>query len=128
MPDTIRDIRPMYPGVFDAAEVGQFGLTATGASVSAIRFARQSAAREAQQRFVHMLQSPETKRDGVGAWLFGWPGNRLEACVAQVGRTMMVWVAGNVEEVDAFRATSAAFSRPAPAERRGLAHVIGRGA
>lgn len=123
MPDTLRDSRPMYPGVFDTAEVGQFGLTPTGASVTAMRFARESAALEAQQRFFRMLQSPKTRRDDTGAWLFDWPGSRQQGCLVRVGRTVMLWVAGSLEEINALRTTSTALSQPPPTERRGLAHV-----
>jgi hypothetical protein len=123
MPDTLRDIRPMYPGVFDTADVGQIGLTASGASVTAMRFAREAAGREARQRFFRMLQSPETKRDAVGTWIFDWPGNSPKACLVQAGRTIMMWVAGSLEEINALRATSAALLQPPPTERHDLARV-----
>ncbi len=89
----------------------------------AVRFASESAAREAQQRFFRMLHSLETRRDAFGALTFDWPGGTQKASLAQAGRTVMVWVAGSPEELNALRAESAALTKPPAAELHGLTRV-----
>ena len=122
--ELIQDARPVYPQVLQAAEVAQFGLTSTGASVLAARFSSADAATEARYALFRMLGKVNAEDAGNGFWRFTWPGSGHAALAGTAGRTFMMWVAPDRDSMERLRTESRAFRTFAPAEREGLAGLV----
>ena len=123
-PELMRDARPIYPQMLAAAEVAQFGLTATGSSVLAARFASDNAATEARYSLFRMLGKVKTEQDDHGFYHFAWPQSGHSAIAGSTGRTFMMWVAADQNAVQRLRAESRAFADRAPAPRTGLGGFV----
>ena len=122
--DLLQDPRPIFPQIVAGAEVAQYGMTATGSSVLAARFASDSAATEARYALFRMLGKVKTEQDEHGFFHFTWPQSGYSAIAGSGGRTFMLWLAPNGEAVQSLRAESRAFSDRAPAPRTGLGGFV----
>ena len=122
--EMLQDARPIYPQVVGAAQVAQFGLTGSGASVLAARFASSDAAREARYALFRMLGKVETEEDERGFFHFAWAQSGHAAIAGNAGRTFMAWVAPDRDGVERLRAESRAFRDLDITERTGLAGFV----
>jgi len=122
--ELMQDARPAYPQVLGGAEVAQFGLTATGASVTAARFASSDAATQARYALFRMLGKVNTEEDAQGFYHFAWPQSGHSAIAGSAGRTFMMWVAPDRDSVQRLRAESRAFQDLVPPPRTGVGGVV----
>lgn len=122
--ELVRDARPIYPQALQDAETAQFGLTGTGASVLAARFANGDAAIRARQTFFRMMGKLQTERDEAGIVRFTWPQSGQAAAAVEVGRTFMLWVAKDGASLERLRAESQAIRVAAPVPRTGVAGMV----
>ena len=122
--DLMQDPRPIFPQVLAGAEVAQYGMTATGSSVLAARFASDDAATQARYALFRMLGKVDADEDDRGFFHFVWPQSGYPAIAGSAGRTFMMWVAPDRETVQRLRAESRAFSDRAPAPRSGLGGFV----
>jgi len=118
--DLVQDGRAVYPQVLGGAETAQFGLTGTGASVLAARFADAAAATRARYALFTMLGKVKAEEDGNGFFHFTWPQSGHAAIAGTVGRTLMLWVAPERDGVARLKAESRAFRELTPATRTGI--------
>jgi len=88
--ELVQDARSVYPQVLEAAEIAQFGLTGSGASVLAARFADADAARRARYALFTMLGKVKTEENDNGFFRFTWPQSGHAAIAGNVGRTFMM--------------------------------------
>ena len=98
--ELVQDARSVYPRVLEAAEIAQFGLTGSGASVLDARFADADAARRARYALFTMLGKVTTEEDDNGLFRFTWPQSGHAAIAGTVGRTFMMWVAADRNSVE----------------------------
>jgi len=122
--DLMQDPRPIFPQVLAGAEVAQYGMTATGSSVLAARFASGDAATHARYALFRILGKVNAEEDDRGFFHFVWPQSGYSAIAGSAGRTFMMWVAPDRETVQRLRAESRAFSDRAPAPRSGLGGFV----
>jgi hypothetical protein len=122
--ELMQDARPVYPQVLGGAEVAQFGLTETGSSVLAARFATGEAATQARYALFRMLGKVDAQEDERGFYHFAWPQTGHSAIAGSAGRTFMMWVAPDRESVGRLRSESAAFRDLPPQPRAGLGGVV----
>ena len=122
--ELVQDARPVYPQVLGGAEVAQFGLTESGSSVLAARFATGNAATQARYALFQMLGKVNTEEDEHGFFHFAWPQSGHAAIAGSGGRTFMMWVAPDRASVERLRGESRAFRDLAPARRGGLAGFV----
>ena len=122
--DLMQDPRPIFPQVLAAAEVAQYGMTTTGSSVLAARFASEDAATQARYALFRMLGKVNADEEDRGFFHFVWPQSGYSAIAGSAGRTFMMWVAPDRESVQRLRAESRAFSDRAPAPRSGLGGFV----
>jgi hypothetical protein len=122
--DLMQDPRPIFPQVLAGAEVAQYGMTATGSSVLAARFASTDAATQARYALFRMLGKVDAQEDERGFYRFVWPQSGFSAIAGSGGRTFMMWLAPDREAVQRLRAESRAFSDRAPAPRTGLGGFV----
>ena len=122
--DLMQDPRPIFPQIVAGAEVAQYGITATGASVLAARFGSADAAREARYSLFRMLGKVKTEEDGRGFYHFTWPQSGYSAIAGNGGRTFMLWLAPDRDAVQRLRAESGAFVDRPPAPRTGLGGFV----
>ena len=122
--DLVQDGRAVYPQALASAEVAQLGLTGTGASVIAARFADSATAIRARQALFTMLGKVKTEQDDKGFYRFAWPQSGQAAIAGTVGRTFMLWVAPDREGVERLRSESRAFRALTPVVRTGLGGFV----
>ena len=122
--DLMQDPRPIFPQVLAGAEVAQYGMTATGSSVLAARFASTDAATQARYALFRMLGKVDAQEDDRGFYRFVWPQSGFSAIAGSGGRTFMMWLAPDREAVQRLRAESRAFSDRAPPPRTGLGGFV----
>ena len=122
--ELVQDGRAVYPEVLGGAEVAQLGLTGTGASVLAARFADADAATRARYALFTMLGKVKTEQDDKGFFHFSWPQSGHAAVAGTVGRTFMLWVAPDREGVERLRSESRAFRELTPVARTGLGGFV----
>jgi hypothetical protein len=122
--DLMQDPRPIFPQVLAGAEVAQYGMTATGSSVLAARYASGDAATQARYALFRMLGKVDANQDERGFFHFVWPQSGYSAIAGSAGRTFMMWLAPDRETVQRLRSESRAFSDRAPAPRSGLGGFI----
>jgi hypothetical protein len=120
----VQDGRAVYPQVLAGAEVAQLGLTGTGASVLAARFADAEAATRARYALFTMLGKVKTEQDDRGFFHFTWPQSGHAAVAGSVGRTFMLWVAPDRDGVERLRSESRAFRALTPVARTGLGGFV----
>jgi hypothetical protein len=123
-PEFVRDARAVYPQVLQTAQVAQFGLTLSGASVLAARFATEDAATEARYALFRMLGKVDAEEIASGFWKFAWPQSGHNAIAGTAGRTFMMWVAPQSESLEALRSESRAFRAPERVAHTGLAGLV----
>ena len=116
----VQEGRAVYPQVTGNAEIAQVGLTGTGASVLAARFADTTAATRARYALFTMLGKVKTEEDSNGFFHFTWPQSGHAAIAGTVGRTLMLWVAPERDGVTRLKAESRAFRELTPAARTGI--------
>ena len=119
--ELVQDARAVYPQVLQGAQVAQYGLTGTGASVIAARFDNAGDATQARYALFRMLGKVSTEEDDTGFFHFTWPQSQHAAIAGTVGRTFMMWVAPDRAGAVKLRAESRAFLEPPLRTRSGLA-------
>ena len=117
--DLMQDPRPIFPQVLAGAEVAQYGMTGTGATVLAARFASADAATQARYALFRMLGKVSAEEDEHGFYHFTWPQSGYSAIAGSGGRTFMMWVAPDRASVERLRSESRVFSDRPPAARSG---------
>ena len=122
--DLMQDPRPIFPQVLAGAEVAQYGMTGTGATVLAARFPSADAATQARYALFRMLGKVSAEEDERGFYHFTWPQSGYSAIAGSGGRTFMMWVAPDRASVERLRSESRVFSDRPPAARSGLGGFV----
>ncbi|HTN27913.1 MAG TPA: hypothetical protein VL180_09015 [Burkholderiales bacterium] len=122
--DLMQDPRPIFPQVLAGAQVAQYGMTGTGATVLAARFASDDAATQARYALFRMLGKIDAQQDERGFFHFIWPQSGYSAIAGSGGRTFMMWVAPDRASVERLRSESGAFSARPSAARSGVGGFV----
>jgi len=122
--ELLQDAKPVYPQVLQSAETAQYGLTGSGGSVLAARFANADAAMRARYALFTMLGKVQAEEDDKGFFHFTWPQSGQAAIAGNVGRTLMMWVAPDRDSVERLRSESRAFREPASVARTGIGGFV----
>ena len=122
--DMLQDARPIYPEALRDAQTAQLGLTGTGETVLAARFAEAAATTQARKSFFGMIGKVNAEQDATGVWRFSWPQTGHAAAVAAPGRTFMLWVAPDARALERLRAESRALLAIKPEPRTGLPGLV----